>query len=166
MGDAWMLQPKTRGIYKARGADYNSCFAPGACCWLYIKRKKKIKYHLSFSGKFMGQVLRELSFLHRLFAWLYKYNTCLRKEQQCSFQPCRISIHSKFIWHLSWLAVNLSQVREGWRESKSGEDKHQTKDVCLSLGAVLNKPSLSGTEIQNSIFAAGNKRKALDINLF
>lgn len=38
----------------------------------------------------------------------------------------------------------ISSKREGWRESKSEEDKHQTKDVCLSLGAALNKP---GTEI-------------------
>lgn len=31
-------------------------------------REKKIKYHLSFSGEFTGQVLRELSFSNRLFA--------------------------------------------------------------------------------------------------
>lgn len=45
---------------------------------------KKIN-NLSFFREFMGQILRELSFSHRLFAWLYKYNTCLRKEQQSSF---------------------------------------------------------------------------------
>lgn len=27
----------------------------------------------------------------------------------------------------------ISSKREGWREGRSEEDKHQTKDVCLSL---------------------------------
>lgn len=151
-GDAWMLQTKIRSICKGREDDYNNCFAPVACCWLYIKRKKKrniIYLSLeSLPAKFWGNYL----FLHLLFAWLYKYNTCLRKEQQCSFQPCRISIHSKFIWHLSWLAVNLSQAREKGGE-RAGEKQISTKQkmfVSLSLGAALNQPSLSSTKIRSS----------------
>lgn len=142
-GDAWMLQTKTWSICKGREEDYNNCFAPVVCCWLYIKRKKKIKYHLSFSGELTSQVLKELSFLHLLFAWLYKYNTCLRKEQQCSFQPCRISIHSKFIWHLSWLAVNLSEAGERGGE-RAGAKKISTKQkMFVSLPGCTLKPAQS-----------------------
>lgn len=45
----------------------------------------------------------------------------------------------------------ISSKREGWGESKSEEDKYQTKDFCLSLFAALNKPGLSGIEIQISM---------------